>query len=55
MRHQAIQVNGITMSWLEHGEGRPIVFIHGVPTSPELWKEIMLRLRGIRALAWRRV
>lgn len=55
MRRGSAEVNGITMSWLEHGQGRPVVFIHGVPTSPELWREVMLRLRGVRALAWEMV
>ena len=55
MRRRSIQVDDIAMSWLEHGEGRPVVFIHGVPTSPELWKEVMLRLWGVRALAWEMV
>lgn len=34
-------VNRITMRWLEHGNGVPVVFIHGIPTSPFLWRKVM--------------
>ncbi len=44
-------IDGIRMRWLEHGQGRPVVFVHGIPTSPELWREVMPRL-GARTLAW---
>lgn len=49
------QVGGISMSWLEEGEGMPVILIHGVPTSPELWRDVMPRLEGVRALAWEMV
>lgn len=45
----------MTMRWLEHGAGRPVVFVHGVPTSPELWRHVMPRLSGVRALVWEMV
>ena len=48
-------VEGIWMRWLEHGQGWPVVFVHGIPTSPELWRKVMPRLRGARALAWEMV
>ena len=44
-------VNGIEMRWLERGAGTPVVLVHGIPTSPELWRHVMPRLRA-RALAW---
>lgn len=43
------------MSWVEQGEGTPVVLVHGIPTSPELWRKVMPRLTGVRALAWEMV
>lgn len=48
-------VGDIRMRWLEHGQGQPVVFVHGIPTSPELWRRVMPRLRGARSLAWEMV
>jgi pimeloyl-ACP methyl ester carboxylesterase len=48
-------VGNIRMRWLERGQGQPVVFVHGIPTSPELWRRVMPRLRGARALAWEMV
>ena len=39
------------MHWLVHGQGYPVVLMHGIPTSPELWRRVMPRLRGAQALA----
>ncbi len=36
-----IQVNGKTMAYVEMGEGDPIIFQHGNPTSSYLWRNIM--------------
>lgn len=30
-------VNGIEMSWEEHGEGTPVLFVHGFPHDHALW------------------
>jgi pimeloyl-ACP methyl ester carboxylesterase len=49
------RVQGVGMRWLEHGRGTPVVLIHGIPTSPLLWRTVMPRLRGARALAWEMV
>ena len=40
------------MRWLRHGEGRPVVLLHGIPTSPELWRLVMPHVGGAQALAW---
>jgi pimeloyl-ACP methyl ester carboxylesterase len=42
------------MRWEETGEGPPVVFVHGIPTSPRLWRHVMPRVKG-RALAWEMV
>jgi pimeloyl-ACP methyl ester carboxylesterase len=49
------RVDGIVMRWLEAGGGTPAVLVHGIPTSPELWRRVVPRLEGIRALAWEMV
>lgn len=52
---QHAQVDGIRMSWVEEGAGVPLVLLHGIPTSPELWREVIPRLSGVRTLAWEMV
>ena len=37
------------------GQGYPVVLVHGIPTSPKLWRRVLPRLRGARALAWEMV
>lgn len=49
------EVEGIRMSWLEHGEGQPVILLHGIPTSPELWRYVIPQLSGVRVLAWEMV
>ncbi len=34
------QVNGLDMAYVEVGEGEPIVFLHGNPTSSYLWRSV---------------
>jgi pimeloyl-ACP methyl ester carboxylesterase len=45
-------VDGETVRWLEQGNGRPVVLVHGIPTSPRLWRHVLPLVRG-RCLAWR--
>ena len=37
-------VHGLTMSYVDEGEGDPIVFLHGNPTSSYLWRNVMPHL-----------
>lgn len=37
---------GKRMAYMEHGDGDPIVFLHGNPTSSYLWRNIMPALEG---------
>ncbi len=39
-----IEVNGRQMAYVETGEGDPIVFIHGNPTSSYLWRNVIPHL-----------
>lgn len=55
MKANAIDVNGIRMRWLEAGDGQPVVFLHGIPTSPGLWRHVVPSVEGARCLAWEMV
>ncbi|WP_404383838.1 alpha/beta fold hydrolase [Caenispirillum salinarum] len=57
MQTKTIAVDGIPMRWLEDGagDGLPVVMIHGIPTGPALWREVMPRVTGGRCLAWEMV
>ncbi|MFQ5635584.1 MAG: haloalkane dehalogenase, partial [Gammaproteobacteria bacterium] len=35
------KVDGVNMAWYEVGEGDPIVFLHGNPTSSYLWRKVI--------------
>jgi haloalkane dehalogenase len=39
-------VRGTTLAYLQEGAGRPIVLLHGNPTSSYLWRNVIPRLRG---------
>jgi haloalkane dehalogenase len=38
---QSVVVEGVTMAYVDVGAGRPIVFLHGNPTSSYLWRNVM--------------
>ena len=46
MEHQFIEVDGKQMAYVEVGEGDPIVFLHGNPTSSFLWRNVIPELAG---------
>ncbi len=39
-------VDGVEMAYIEVGEGDPIVFLHGNPTSSYLWHSVMPEVEG---------
>ena len=43
-------LDGEPVRWLEHGQGPAVVLVHGIPTSPRLWRHV-LPLVGGRCLA----
>jgi len=49
------RVDGIVMRWDEVGDGTPVVFVHGVPTDPSLWRNVLPLVQGARCLAWEMV
>ncbi len=55
MESRSVEVNGIHMRWEQQGEGRPVVFVHGIPTSPRLWRHVIPRVSGARSMAWEMV
>ena len=38
------------MAYHERGEGAPILFLHGNPTSSYLWRDVIPELEGTRTL-----
>jgi haloalkane dehalogenase len=49
---QIVTVNGLRMAYVEMGEGEPILFLHGNPTSSYLWRNVMPHTAGLgRAIA----
>ncbi|MDA2979238.1 MAG: haloalkane dehalogenase, partial [Actinomycetota bacterium] len=52
MTNHAMVVNGRSMAYLDVGEGDPVVFLHGNPTSSFLWRNIIPHLAdGYRCVA----
>ena len=41
-----VEVLGKTMAYVDEGEGEPIVFLHGNPTSSYLWRNVIRPLIG---------
>ena len=41
-----IEVLGRQMAYFDEGEGRPVVLLHGNPTSSYLWRDVIPALRG---------
>lgn len=52
MSKKFVDVNGRRMAYIEQGEGDPIVFLHGNPTSSQLWHDVIPACTGLgRCLA----
>jgi haloalkane dehalogenase len=52
MEKSFLEVLGRRMAYVEAGSGRPIVLLHGNPTSSYLWRNVIPHLRGLgRCLA----
>jgi pimeloyl-ACP methyl ester carboxylesterase len=48
-------IRGVPMRWSEADEGFPVVLVHGIPTSPTLWRHVLPQVRGGRGLAFEMV
>lgn len=44
------EINGVRMAYIDEGEGAPIIFQHGNPTSSYLWRNVMPHLEGLGRL-----
>lgn len=55
MTERSATIAGISMRWTDQGEGDPVVFLHGIPTSPRLWRHVLPLVTGTRCLAWEMV
>ena len=47
MKKIRVEVNGLEMAYTEVGEGDPIVFLHGNPTSSYLWRNVIPHVAGL--------
>ena len=45
-RKRFVEVHGRRMAWVEEGAGRPVVLLHGNPTSSFLWRDVMAAMVG---------
>lgn len=52
---KTIIADGIRMSWVEQGTGFPVILVHGIPTSPALWRHVIPKLTEGRCIAWEMV
>ena len=46
MAKRTMEIQGLNMAYNEVGEGDPVVFLHGNPTSSYLWRNIIPHLSG---------
>ncbi len=44
---QRVDVDGVAMAFVDVGDGDPIVFLHGNPTSSYLWRNVVPHLAGL--------
>jgi len=49
-RKRSASVLGRHMAYIEEGDGIPIVFLHGNPTSSYLWRQVLPHLKGFGRL-----
>lgn len=52
LAERTVEIDGARHRWLEVGEGPPVVLVHGIPTSPALWRHVVPELGYMRVLAW---
>jgi len=43
---KVLEIQGKKIAYIDEGEGDPIVFLHGNPTSSYLWRDVMPELAG---------
>ena len=43
---KTVNTLGKSMAYHEQGEGMPVLFLHGNPTSSYLWRDVIPELHG---------
>ncbi|HXI11297.1 MAG TPA: alpha/beta fold hydrolase [Thermoanaerobaculia bacterium] len=51
MQKRSFDLAGETVRWSESGSGFAVVLVHGIPTSPELWRRVVPLVKGARSMA----
>jgi haloalkane dehalogenase len=53
MKQNSLKINGDSINYLEQGSGNTVVFLHGMPTSSFLWRNIIPELAAhqVRCIA----
>lgn len=46
MHKNTVKIKGLDMAYVDVGDGSPIVFLHGNPTSSYLWRNVIPHLSG---------
>jgi haloalkane dehalogenase len=46
LKKKTVDVLGASMAYHERGEGAPVLFLHGNPTSSYLWRDVIPELQG---------
>jgi pimeloyl-ACP methyl ester carboxylesterase len=52
MERQTREIKGEPIAWEEHGQGVPVVLVHGIPTGPSLWRQVVPLVEDARCLAF---
>ncbi|MDP8977010.1 MAG: alpha/beta fold hydrolase [Actinomycetota bacterium] len=55
MQSRTLTIRGVPMRWEESGTGAAVVLLHGIPTSPALWRRVVPLIREGRCLAFEMV
>lgn len=50
-RRRAVRIDGRLVHTVDHGEGRPVLLVHGNPTWSFLWRKVVRGLGGFRVVA----
>jgi len=49
-QESSVDLDGVTIRYRSRGEGRPVVFVHGVYIGGSLWDAVAERLEGVRSI-----
>jgi haloalkane dehalogenase len=50
LEKQFVTIKGRRMAYHTRGIGRPIIFLHGNPTSSYLWRDVLPEVEGLGRL-----